>query len=259
MSFNDAENAWDAKAKELQRSHPLKILRHLPSVPGITEETAKHLKWKSLKYLIRHDKKKVLSRNLLKHPLKYTFGFLRSFLKKKPYIRDGDFFLYGLKDVESFRKELKNPSSLLVLGFSYCHKPHECPSKRFTPDCINDPQHPVCGQCFIGKSLHLLGPNKARVLIIPTIHYIGEKIFDIVNANPKRKVLFLITACELTLEMFGDFGNMVGASGIGVRLDGRVCNTMEAFELSEAGIKPGLTVVLPTTQKRILELLALCI
>ena len=67
-------------------------------------------------------------------------------------------------------------------------------------------------------------------------------------------MIFLITACELTLEMFGDWGNMAGIRGIGVRLDGRICNTMRAFELSEKGIKPGLTLVLPKTQRRILEL-----
>ena len=55
--------------------------------------------------------------------------------------------------------------------------------------------------------------------------------------------------------MFGDFGNMVGVRGIGVRLDGRICNTMKAFELSEHGIKPGLTVVLDDTQERILNLI----
>ena len=47
---------------------------------------------------------------------------------------------------------------------------------------------------------------------------------------------------------------MAGVRGIGVRLDGRICNTMRAFELSEEGIKPGLTVITPVTQDRFLEL-----
>ena len=59
----------------------------------------------------------------------------------------------------------------------------------------------------------------------------------------------------MTLEMFGDLGNMVGIQGIGVRLDGRICNTMRAFELSEQGIKPGLTVVLDGAQEKILQLI----
>jgi hypothetical protein len=65
----------------------------------------------------------------------------------------------------------------------------------------------------------------------------------------------MITACEMTLQMFGDWGNMVNIQGIGVRLDGRICNTMKAFQLSEEGIKPGLTVVLDETQKRMLDLI----
>ena len=48
---------------------------------------------------------------------------------------------------------------------------------------------------------------------------------------------------------------MVDIKGIGVRLDGRICNTMKAFEFSERGIKPGLTVVLDRTQERIMDLL----
>ena len=68
-------------------------------------------------------------------------------------------------------------------------------------------------------------------------------------------MFFVITACEMTLALFGDWGNMVQARGIGVRLDGRICNTMKAFELSEKGIKPGLTVVLNDTQERILQLI----
>jgi hypothetical protein len=115
----------------------------------------------------------------------------------------------------------------------------------------------VCRQCFIGKAVNALPLHQDNILplFIPTIHYIGEKMFELTEKNPTQKLLFLITACEMTLEMFGDWGNMVGAKGIGARLDGRICNTMKAFELSEVGIKPGLTVVLPETQEAILRLI----
>lgn len=225
-------------------------------MPGITQGTAKHLKWKSLKYIVSHDKERVLPRYFLKHPLKYTLAFFKSALKKKSYKRDDDFFLYGIESVDAFKTLLNDPLALLVVGFSYCHKPFECPSGRFTDACVHDPENPVCRQCFIGKTVHFLPEKKTIPLFIPTIHYIGEKIFEIVHAHPDRKVLFIITACEMTLEMFGDWGNMVGIQGIGVRLDGRICNTMKAFELSEEGIKPGLTVVLDHTQKRILEIIS---
>lgn len=256
LSWQEAETAWDTQAKKAASSHPLKTLTHLPQMPGITPETARHLKWKSFKYLIRHDKKWVFPRYFIKHPLKYGYNLLKSYFQKKSYYRQGDFFLYNCS-LKEFQKEVSDPETLLVIGFSYCHKPFECPSGRFTDGCIHDSSHLVCQQCFIGKTVHALPENNVIPLFIPTIHYIGEKIFEIVEANPKKTILFLITACELTLKMFGDFGNMVGVKGIGVRLGGRICNTMKAFELSEKGVKPGLTVISEETQRQILELIKL--
>lgn len=257
VSWEEAEKGWDEGSKTSEQARPLKGLKSLPAMPGITEETAKRLKLKSIKYLLSHDPKRIFPRYFSKAPFKYTWRWIKSALKKKPYQRDGDFFLYGLKDIEEFKTLLKRENNLFIIGFSYCHKPFECPSGRFTEGCIHDPENPVCRQCFIGKSVNALPFHKKEIipLFIPTIHYIGEKIFQITQSNPDKQILFLITACELTLEMFGDWGNMVAARGIGVRLGGRICNTMKAFELSEQGIKPGLTIVLPSTQARIFELI----
>lgn len=254
-TWKEAEATWDAGAKEAAQRVPLKGLSRLPSMPGITKETAKRLKWKSLWWMLSKDHKGEVRRGFLKHPIRYGRRYLASFFKKKSYQRDGDFFLYGLQSMEEFEKLLKNPDHLFVLGFSYCHKPFECPSGRFSEDCIHDPDHPVCRQCFIGKTIHSLPEKNTIPLIIPTVHYIGGKIFEIVHKNPEKKVVFMITACEMTLEMFGDWGNMVGIKGIGVRLDGRICNTMKAFALSENGVKPGLTVVLEETKQKMLDLI----
>ena len=254
-SWEESEKEWDGKAKELNSSHPLKVLRTLPTMPGIAPETAKNLKWKSIAYIFKHDKNGVISKYILKKPIKYGIAFIKSLLRKEPYIRKGDFFFYGISSVEEFKTLLQKPDSLFIIGFSYCHKPLECPSGRFTSDCIHDPENPVCRQCFIGKSVNALPEKDVIALFITTIHYIGEKIFEIQKDYPGKKIHFLITACEMTLEMFSDFGNMAGIQGIGVRLDGRICNTMQAFALSEEGIKPGLTVVLDKTQKQMLELI----
>ncbi len=253
--WEDAESAWDKRSQTASQSHPLKQLSSLPRMPGITEETAQHLKWKSLRYIIQHDRRGVLPKYFFKHPLRYAWAFLKSVVRKQSFEREGDLFFYGCRHLREFEEYLTRPNSLLILGFSYCHKPHECPSQRFSPDCIHDSTHPVCQQCFIGKAVHAAPHADTIPLFIPTIHYIGEKIFEIIEQHPQREVLFLITACEMTLKMFGDWGNMVDLKGIGVRLDGRICNTMRAFELSEEGIKPGLTVVLPETQQQILKLL----
>ncbi|SRR5581483_666402 len=256
VSWDEAEKNWEANSARLRKAHPIKTLGTLPKMPGITEETAKGLKWKSIKYLLTNDPKRIFPRHFSKHPIKYAYRFLKSVFKKRSYVRSDDFFFYGVDNLEEFQSLLQEENTLFVVGFSYCHKPHECPSGRFSPECIHDPNHPVCGQCFIGKTVNALPKRRKNIhpFFIPTIHYIGEKMFEITHANPDKKILFLITACEMTLEMFGDWGNMVGAKGIGVRLDGRICNTMKAFELSEEGIKPGLTVVLPKTQADILSL-----
>lgn len=254
-SWKDAETAWDDQAQTAFFQHPIRKLNNLPDVPGITKDTAKNLKWKSLKWMVTKDKGFKVLKGVLKHPLKYGKAFLRSVLQKKPYLKDGDFFLYGIKSVDEFAGLIEDKETLFVVGFSYCHKPFECPSGRFNDQCIHDAKHPVCQQCFIGKCVHALPEINVIPLLIPTIHYIGSKIFEIVHANPGKQVIFMITACEMTLEMFGDWGNMVGIRGVGVRLDGRVCNTMKAFELSERGIKPGLTVVLEQTQRRILDII----
>lgn len=253
-SWEESSKAWEQGAQKAAQTQPVKKLHVLPQIPGITDETAQKLKWKSFKYMLLHDKGLKILRHILKHPLKYGRNYLRSLMKKKGYTREKDFFLYGISSIESFVKLCAGKDTILVVGFSYCQKPHECPSGRFTEKCLCDPDHPVCRQCDIGQLLHAL-PNKVVPLIIPTVHYIGDQIFKLAHANPGKQILFMITACELTLEMFGDWGNMADIKGLGVRLDGRICNTMKAFELSEVGIKPGLTVVRKETQDQMLDLI----
>lgn len=253
-NWEEAELAWEKNAKKAEQTQPLKKLRVLPQMPGVTEETARFLKWKSFKYLFFHREGVKIILHGARHPFRYLLGYVKSLLKKVSYRREGDFFLYGLKNVEHFLELAKKRDALIVVGFSYCQKPFECPSGRFSDACIADSNHPVCSQCDIGKALHAL-PKNTLPLLIPTIHYIGDQMFKIVHAHPKKEILFIITACELTLKMFGDFGNMVGSKGIGVRLDGRICNTMKAFELSEKGIKPGLTVLREETLKRLFDLI----
>ena len=91
-----------------------------------------------------------------RRPLRYTWNYLRSLLHRKSHGREGDFFLYGVSSVQEYRKLLEDPERLFVVGFSYCEKPFECPSGRFTPKCIRDPENQVCRQCNIGKCLNAL-------------------------------------------------------------------------------------------------------
>lgn len=253
--WQEWEKKWDEGAEVARREHPNKDLKRLPNMPGVTPDTAKGLRWKALKYMIRHDEGFRVMKLVLQHPFRYAIGYAKSLLRKQSFKRDGDFFLYNTASIDAFRKKLHQKNNVLIVGFSYCHKPFECPSGRFTDQCIADPENPACRQCFIGKTVNALPTKNIKPLFIPTVHYISEKMLEITHEHPGQDVLFIITACEMTLKMFADWGNMANIQGVGVRLDGRICNTMRAFELSEEGIKPGLTVVLPETQARILDLI----
>ena len=240
--WREAERAWDARAEKLAADTPLKTFKKNPRLPGIRTKTRKNLSWKTLSYLHYHDRSE-----------EHT-SELGALLKRHSYRRDGDFFLYGLRNVAEFQAQLDAPDTVLVVGFSYCHKPFECPAGRFTDACIHDVADPVCGQCFIGKCVHSLPDTQVVPLFITTVHYIGEKMIEAQQNWPGHKVVFMITACELTLEMFGKIGVAVDLQGIGVRLDGQICNTMKAFEASEIGIKPGMAIVEDETQGRMMEL-----
>lgn len=253
--LNILESSWEQRSQTYQKSHPLKTLSSLPHMPGITKNTKRFLRIKGLWYLIRHDTRRIFLRYFFKRPIRYGLSLLRSYRNPLSFTRDGDLFFYGISSEKTFIEEVSSADSQVILGFSYCHKPFECPSGRFSDKCQNTEDHPVCSQCFIGKCTTLAAHTQAKVLYIPTIHYIGEKLFEMVHSNPNKKTFFLITSCELSLTMFGDWGNMIQSKGIGVRLDGRICNTMKAFHLSEHGIKPGLTTVTKPTEARLINLI----
>ena len=254
-SWEESEKEWEAQRDLAASKSPIKGLKTLPKMVGVTKKTARFLRLKALWYMLTRDSDRAILKGFLKHPFRYLRNYVRSLFRKEAFKRDGDFFLYNTVSTSEFETLISDPDTVLVVGFSYCHKPFECPSGRFTNQCQRAIEHPVCQQCYIGKVFHSLEGADFIPVAIPTVHAIGKVIFDVVEKYPNQQILFLITACEMTLRMFADWGNMVGIRGIGVRLDGRICNTMAAFDLSERGIKPGLTVVLEETQRRILQLL----
>lgn len=255
LPFEERERIWSEEALAAKKTHPLKELKTLPKMQGVTEETKRFLRWKSLLWMIRKDHKASIFKSVMRRPFKYLGRLVRSYLGSYPVKEKGDFYLYGVNSLEELKALLKKDNTLFMAGFSYCHKPLECPSGRFTDACIHDPANAVCKQCFIGKAINQLPCKQTRFVLIPTVHHIGRAVFKEIEKNPGMQIVFLITACEMTLKMFADFGNMAGIVGAGVKLGGRICNTMRAFELSENGIKPGLTVVLDETQREMMSLI----
>ena len=94
------------------------------------------------------------------------------FFRPSGFHRQGDWFYYNVEGESEFRQLLKREDTVFLLGFSYCHKPFECPSGRFTDQCVADEGNRVCQQCFIGKCLHASPAEKTVPVIIPTVHYI---------------------------------------------------------------------------------------
>lgn len=119
-SWEEAEKAWDENAERSAKERPIKGLKTLPNMPGITPDTAKNLRLKSLHWMVTQDHEKKIQKGFLRHPLKHTWNFLRSILKKTPYHRKGDFFFYGISGEKAFIRQLKEKNTLFVLGFSYC-------------------------------------------------------------------------------------------------------------------------------------------
>ena len=136
-SWNEAETAWDQRARKLRNSFPLKGIRHWRTLPGIRPSTRKNLRWKALRYLLENDENKVMSYFWCK-PLLHIGKMIRSYWSFRSYTRDNDFFLYGFSSAEAFTRRIEHADTFLIIGFSYCHKPFECPSGRFTDDCAHD-------------------------------------------------------------------------------------------------------------------------
>lgn len=252
-SWEEAEAAWDTAAACAALDTPLKSSSS-PSVP-LVAPGENGLRWKGLAWALHKDKGFFLVLRLLRHPFRYLYQYVRSACTRFPYQRTEDLFLYGITCLSAMEALLRRDDTVLVVGFSYCQKPHECPSLRFSDTCIHSLDNPVCRQCTIGKAYHCLPHTATSFVVIPTINAIGKSILEAIDTHPNKRVVFIITACEMALQMFADMGNMVGVCGVGIRLGGRVCNTFRAFILSEEGIKPGLTTVLPSTQHHLFSLL----
>ena len=252
-SWEEAEAAWDERSTQASAQVSLKAPVALPTIPPMVAEGS--MRWNGIRYLVRKTGVRRLFDLFISHPIRYTWCFLRSVMSSQPYRQEDDLFFFGVRCEEELLALMARSDVLLVVGMSYCQKPIECPGGRFSGECSADLDNPICRQCLIGKSLHALPREKTVVTVIPTINEIGTHILDIIHAFPSHQILFVISACQMALEMFKDFGNMVGIKGVGIRLGGRVCTTMHAFILSEQGVKPGLTVVRPSAQRRLFSLL----
>jgi hypothetical protein len=258
-TWEEAENSWDQQANLLKQKKPIQT-RYSNDSSVYLDRTLKNrvLRIRSLLWVLTRDSKRELLKKILRYPVTFFFRYLKSLCRKHAYIQNEDCFFFGVKGLEDFCAHLDPKNRLLVVGFSYCQKPFECPSGRFSPDCLHESSSNICRQCLIGKAFHSLPTHKSTVfVIIPTINDIGRVILECLEKEKDRKVSFIITSCHMALVMFADLGAMVNVSGMGLRLQGRYCSTFEAFKLSEDGIKPGRTILSAESERILLEVLKL--
>ncbi len=229
---------------------------HLPKVPFITKKTKFLLKWKTLIYLVSlKEGRGLFYCYVLKSP-KLFFRFLFSIISsKKVSIKKNNYFFYGYSHFDEIKSSYREKNTILILGFSYCQKPLNCPAGRFNDQCHRDLSHFSCKDCIIGEVKNKPEFFRLKIIIIPTFLYLAEFLCKEQNKMPKKNFIFLITACELSFKMFERYASLLKLKGIGIRLQGRICNTFDAFKLAERGIKPGLTFITSSIKNDIRRLL----
>jgi len=238
ICWKESEACWDKQAVIAKKTCPIQEHASTSKVLFIVPGEQRFLRLRGATWLFFRKGGFRFIRHFLFHPFSCLFRYLRAFVKKSCEQQD-DYFFYGTTSVKHFINLFED--SILLVGFSYCQKPLECPSKRFTSDCAADFSSLICQQCIIGKAKYLFKSDRAFITIIPTVKDIANTLLDLKGRFPSRRILFLIATCELAMRMFAEFAAALGVQGIGIRLHGRFCNTQTAFKLSERGIKPGRT------------------
>ena len=93
--------------------------------------------------------------------------------------------------------------------------------------------------------------------MIPDVYYIGEKLLEIINKNPDKEIVFIISSCELSIKMFSDYANMLKIKGLGIKLTSRICTNFKSFLYAEKGKKTGITDLERKNKEFFLEILKL--
>lgn len=189
------------------------------------------MKLKALRYLFSNDKKLFIIL-FLKSPFVYTYRYLSSLFFSKRKEEDG-VFLFGINSLSEFKTLLNDEKIPLLLGFSYCQKPMNCPAPRFSERCLGK----SCGKCLISRYINI---KNSYLLSITTVNYLGKKIYEIMRENPSQ-IIFIISACKVAISMFEDLSKMLNLKGIALPLEGGVCDSYSSFLSAEKGEKNSQT------------------
>ncbi|NGX62827.1 MAG: hypothetical protein KR126chlam6_00229 [Candidatus Anoxychlamydiales bacterium] len=255
--FSSLRKITELKDKKSRKSDKLSDLKKKNSINANIKpikKVTRFFRFKSLVYLLKQDKKLILWNFFLKRPFFHSFKLIKSYLKKAPYIQKEDLFFFNINSFNDLTKKAKDKNSIFVFGYSYCMKPKDCPSKRFTKDCIHDKDNEICQKCEIFHQISKIPANDI-LLIIPDAYYIGIKLAEIIEKNPKKEIIYIIITCNMCINMFSDLSNMLNIKGLSIELSGRVCRNYKSFLFAEKGIKSGITNLYNNTDEKILDIL----
>ncbi len=218
--------------------------------------SSKILIFKSLRYLLSQDKEGLFWRFFAQNPLLCLSRFFGLFFRREEKISQGGYFFHGLNNLIDLERALCADNTYLFIGLSYCQKPFDCPSQRFSEECRAS-SHPACNECLIGNVSRNFSSHTSCIVTIPTIFFLAKKMMQIKEEHPSKQILFLISACPLSLHFFAPWAHFLHLQGASLPLSGPVCAAFSFFKTAEGGEKRGVTYLLPEQEDQLLALLAL--
>ena len=210
------------------------------------------LKIKGFYHILRQDPLFVV-KAIVRRPFLYFFRFLSFFKAKRTPIRD-QAYLYGFKEVKDFKKKLTSKDTLLILGISYCQRPKNCPAIRFSNMCPI--KHDICSICPYFSFAQLPRKDDSFIMIATALD-LGKKIIQMQRKYPKKEILFAVSVCELSQEIYALFSHILGVKGIAFSLNGPTCSNFRSFQFAEKGQKKAITYTDISQNQHLKELLDL--
>jgi hypothetical protein len=211
---------------------------------------------KALKHVLSEDSAHALRKFFFKRFFRNATILLKTLFSSEEKFSTGRYFFHNLTDEKAFKKKLKEKNTLFVFGFSYCQKPFECPSSRFSSTCFFDPAQPICSECLIGKARQSI-PPLSEILVIPTSFFFIERILALQKKHPSKEIVFLIFACPFAINLFAPWPSLFHLKGISFPLSGSLCTNFPSFKNAEKGEKNGLSFLQKGQKETFFQFLSL--
>ena len=184
----------------------------------------------SLIYLFKNDCKHILKKFFIKNFFKIFFIFFKIFKKLKKD-KFGNFYLINIKNLKSKKKAKK-----IFIAISYCQKPKNCPSKKFSENCFKNSKSEICKNCQFFKI-------SKPLYFITTVSEFAKKILQL-----KKDEYFLITACRYSIKKFYKYAYLLNLKGAAFELTKNCCTNFKTFYFAEKGYKKNETFLSKNSQ-----------